>query len=264
MIRLSIARALALASLLSPLSVARGVDLSGSPASMIHQHAVAVQEEYTFLRTPLDVRKLAAGGRLVEVTGNEHYSLSGVSFPYARPEVLSFIEHFAAEYQDSTGARLIVTSLTRPEALQPRNAHALSVHPAGMAVDLRIPPAAAARAWLERALLGMEQRGLLDVTRERAPAHYHIAVFAEEYVPYAARLDSLTSVRRAAELARRSVAERVAMTPPPPASDRRLPGGVLLGCIALIGVTTPTLRRAHRRRRNGRGEDQSDRRAPGA
>ena len=165
-------------------------DLDGSSSSMAAQHEVAVESDYSFLRRPADVEHLVKLGRLVEVTGNTDYTLSKVSFPYTRPEVLSFIEHLAVEYRRFARARLVVTSLTRPTSLQPRNAHDLSVHPAGMAVDLRVPANAEVRSWLEARLLELEEAGAVDVTRERNPPHYHVAVFAGKYAPIAARLDS--------------------------------------------------------------------------
>lgn len=164
--------------------------LLGSPASMVHQHAVAVEEHYAFLRTPSDVARLVSTGELVAVAPDADVLLSGVSFPFARPEVRAFLTRFARDYHDSTGAAVTVTSLVRPAALQPRNAHKLSVHPAGMAVDLRVPKTPVERAYLERALLGMERAGLLDVTRERTPAHYHVAVFAEPMLAWLARRDA--------------------------------------------------------------------------
>jgi hypothetical protein len=163
------------------------VRLPGSRSSMVRQHEIAVEEHYSFLRTPNDVRRLVEAGGLVPITDGDNYALSKVMFAYARPVVKSFLERFAAEYRDSTGSRLVVTSLVRPEVLQPRNASVLSVHPAGMAVDLRVPKDARARAFLERSLLGMERQQLLDVTRERRPAHYHVAVFPEAYQAYAAQ-----------------------------------------------------------------------------
>lgn len=191
-------RRLALLLTLCAPVVAHASGLAGSPESMLHQHAIAVKEDYSFLRTASDVRAQEVAGRLVPVASNADFTLSNVSFASARPEVLSFLEHFAAEYHAALGSRLVVTSLTRPAALQPRNAHKLSVHPAGMAVDLRVPADATQRAWLETALLAMENDGLIDVTREKNPAHYHLAVFAEPYLAYAARLDA------AAESARES------------------------------------------------------------
>ncbi len=82
-----------------------------------------------------------------------------------------------------------MTSLTRPSSRQPGNAHRLSIHPAGMAVDLRVPGDPADRQWLENALLSLEAAGVLDATRERRPPHYHVAVFPEAYRKHvAARL----------------------------------------------------------------------------
>lgn len=160
--------------------------LRGSLASMRNQHDVAIEEQYTFLRTPSQVREYAAGGRLDTVPGNADYRVNKVSFPYARPEVVSFLERLAREYRSATGERLVVTSLTRPTALQPRNAHKLSVHPAGMAVDLRVPFTPSERDWLEARLLELEKAGVLDVTRERNPPHYHVAVFPGEFREWAA------------------------------------------------------------------------------
>lgn len=200
--RLGLVAAL-LASGATPL---RAEGLGGSPASMVRQHSVAVQEEYTFLRTPLDVQRLVTQGKLVPIASDSLVTLAGVSFPYGRPEVQSFLTRMGRDFRDSTGGMLTVTSLTRPALLQPRNAHKLSVHPAGMAVDFRIPRDAAERAFMERRLLAMEKAGLLDATRERSPAHYHIAVFAEPMLAYVARRDSADAVANARLAAMRAAA----------------------------------------------------------
>ena len=163
---------------------ASAAGLRGSRSSMREQHKIAVEEDLTFLRNSAQVQTLVDGGQLVTVEGNENFSMSGVSFPYARPEVKLFIERLAAQHRKETGEQLVVTSLTRPTALQPRNAHDLSVHPAGMAVDFRVPATPESRAWLELALLGLENAQVLDVTRERNPPHYHVAVYPVEYLAY--------------------------------------------------------------------------------
>ncbi len=230
--------ALALGSL-SLRAEALASDLSGSPASMVHQHAIAIEEDYAFLRTAKDVRKLEGEGALVAATSGEHYTLSKVSFPSTRPEVLSFIEHFSAQYHAATGTKLVITSLTRPTALQPRNAHKLSVHPAGMAVDLRVPADATDRAWLERELLALEKDGLIDVTRERSPAHYHVAVFAEPYLTYAAKVDAAESATR--ESSRKASVKR-ALAYVPPAADEGVPGGLLLAGMSALLVAIPVTR----------------------
>lgn len=264
--RIPLARHIITSGLLAtaPIAVARAESgLSGSPASMVHQHSVAVGSDYTFSRTPAEVTKLVSTGNLVRVATGERVALSGVSFPFARPEVSSLIDHLGRAYHEATGSRLVITSLTRPGALQPRNAHKLSVHPAGMAVDLRIPVDAADRAELERLLLALERDGMIDVTRERKPPHYHVAVFAEKYVPYAARLDSIVRVDSLASLQR-----ALAMTPrldvPAVAADSdadATPSAapwLLFGGVAMLGVGTPAFIERRRRRIVVREERRRD------
>lgn len=164
--------------------------LRGSESSVIRQHRVAKKNGYSFLRNAAQVREFVREDRLERVSPNRNLVIDNVSFPYARPPVKLFVERLAAQYRAATGEKLVVTSLTRPKSRQPTNASELSVHPAGMAVDLRIPKKAASRRWLEQTLLSLEDRIVLDVTKERHPAHYHVAVFPREYVKYLAQLES--------------------------------------------------------------------------
>ena len=163
------------------------VTLRGSPASMERQHEVAVAEDYTFVKDSQEVEDLVSKGRLVRVTGGPDYTLARVSYPYARREVLAMVERVAADHRRACGEPLVVTSLTRPQEQQPGNAHALSVHPAGMAADFRISRTARCRKWLEKTLLALERQQVVDVTRERRPPHYHVAVFPDAWTAYAAR-----------------------------------------------------------------------------
>jgi len=153
-----------------------GTTLKGSPASMVHQHDVAVSRAYTFARSADEVRRLAALGKLVPLHGSPDYRLAGVVHAYARPQVRTLVERLAPAYHKACGEPLVVTSLTRALSEQPPNAHKFSVHPAGMAVDLRISRSAKCRAWLEGQLLQLESAGEVDATREKRPPHYHVAV----------------------------------------------------------------------------------------
>ncbi len=164
--------------------------LRGSPASMTRQHNVAVEEELTFARTPASIIAEVEAGTLTELRGNADYEIANVSFAYAVPEVRMLVERLAAQYRAACGEPLVVTSLTRPRSQQPRNAHVLSVHPAGMAIDLRVSTVAACRSWLESTLLSLESVGVLDATLERNPPHYHVAVFPTPYREYVARLEA--------------------------------------------------------------------------
>ena len=165
-------------------SASAATGLGGSRATVREVYEIAQEHDFTFLRTAAQVREFVEKERLVEVVDNEHLLVHQVSFPYTRPIIRTFIERLAEQYHRATGDKLVVTSLTRPRSMQPRNASPWSVHPAGMAVDLRVPENAAARKWLEETLLNLESGNLLDVTRERRPPHYHVAVFPEPYEAY--------------------------------------------------------------------------------
>jgi uncharacterized protein DUF5715/LysM domain-containing protein len=160
--------------------------LSGSRASLLRQNQAARQHDFTYLRTSSDVREFSRRGLLVRLRGNSDYRLASgyVSFPYARPEVKVFVERLGDQYHSACGERLVVTSLTRPIARQPRNASHLSVHPTGMAVDLRRSSRASCRKWLEETLLYLEGRDVLEATREHRPPHYHVTLFPDDYMRY--------------------------------------------------------------------------------
>lgn len=171
-------------------SSAHAQTLRGSSTSMQRQNVVAKKSAYSFLRRPSEVSKFADLGLLVRLSGNSHYLLAGVSYPYARPPIKTFVERLSSQYRDACGEKLVVTSLTRPVSRQPWNASELSVHPAGMAVDIRVSDRQTCRSWLENTLLYLEKEGSLDATKERRPSHYHVAVFPDRYLRYLRSVDA--------------------------------------------------------------------------
>ena len=164
-----------------------GQSLRGSTASLDRQNRVARQHDFTFIANPAQLQRFVNGGYLVPVPQSGDYELHDISFPYARPEVKLFISRLASQYRRACGERLVVTSLTRPRNRQPRNASPRSVHPTGMALDLR-RPGPRCRGWLERVLLQLEGSGVLEVSLERRPPHYHVAVFPRQYAAYVERI----------------------------------------------------------------------------
>ena len=156
---------------------AQAQSLSGSWASMNKQVTEAARHDYHYIKDPSEIQRFLDRGELVPIPGNRDYFLKEVSYPYARPEVRDFITLLAERYRDSCGEQLVVTSLLRPQNRQPRNASRRSVHPTGMALDLRRSWSRRCRQQLEQMLLRFEARGVLDVTLERNPYHYHIALF---------------------------------------------------------------------------------------
>lgn len=161
------------------------------------QNRVAKEHDYTFLRTAADVRRFIDLGLLVRFRGNRDYEIGRVSHPYGRPALRTFVERLANQYHSACGEQLVVTSLTRPRAAQPRNAHRLSVHPTGMAADLRASRKTSCRRWLDRVLLSLEKQGVLEATIERSPPHYHIALFSKPYLRYVERLVPRSGARLA-------------------------------------------------------------------
>jgi LysM repeat protein len=182
-----------LGALLLTVAQLSGQTLKGSATSLDLQNREARQHDFTYLRTAAQVRTFVDLGLLVQLRGNADYELHQVSFPVARPEVAVFVERLAAQYRDACGEKLVVTSLTRPLSRQPANASARSVHPTGMAVDLRRPNIGSCRSWLEGVLLQLEGLGVLDATRESNPPHYHIVLFPRQYSTYVTRLATRTT-----------------------------------------------------------------------
>jgi hypothetical protein len=165
---------------------AKSASLRGSRAQMVEQNQVAKTHDLAFYRTTEDIRAAVTRGDLLELRGDANYDVADfVRHPYAHPAAVLFVERLAAQYHEACGQKLVVTSAVRPSNGQPRNAHELSVHPAGMALDLRVSDRAACRAWLEDTLMDMERRGLLNGIREHHPPHYHVAIYPEPYIAYA-------------------------------------------------------------------------------
>jgi LysM repeat protein len=167
---------------------ATGQSLRGSKSSVARQYRMAQVHDFTFLRSARQISDFVRAGYLVTVRGDENYTLANVSYPYARPEVKLFLERLSAQYRAACSERLVVTSLTRPRNDQPNNASSRSVHPTGMAVDIRRSRQRACRSWIEKTLASLERNAVLEATRERYPPHYHVAVFPEPYSRYVAMM----------------------------------------------------------------------------
>jgi hypothetical protein len=181
-------------------AAANAPSLRGSPAAMVQQNQVAKEHSLNFYRTGKEILSAVERGELVRLEGNSNYSVASfVSYPYLQPEGLLFVERLSEQYRAACGQKLVVTSAVRPTSGQPSNAHRLSVHPAGMAVDLRVSDRAACREWLESALLGMESRGVLNGIREFRPPHYHVAIFPTQYREYAEERMALEAAQQEAE-----------------------------------------------------------------
>jgi hypothetical protein len=178
--------AAALAALAVPAAPVHAQTLRGSRHSVNHTYHYAVAHDLDFTRTSRDVKRELRDGTLVRLGASPHFVTRDVSFPYVTPVTRTFVRRLAAEYHHACGELLVITSAVRPETVQPANASERSVHPAGIAVDLRRPANTKCRTWLRHTLLTLEHRGVLDATEEHFPAHFHVALFPVKYEHYLA------------------------------------------------------------------------------
>ena len=159
-------------------SVPRAADaqsLRGSRASVERMYRSAHAKALHFYETRAGVRQAAAAGRFVAIRSSGQLALHSVSHPVVLPRTRSVLLDLASRYKSACGQRLVVTSAVRPQSAQPRNASDKSVHPTGMAVDIR-KPSGRCLTWLRRELITMERQGIVEATEERRPPHFHVAV----------------------------------------------------------------------------------------
>lgn len=173
---------------------------------MAIQNREAHEAHFTYLRTPAQIRRFVKLGLLVRIRGDADFYLHNVHYPYARPEVKVFLHRLAREYHGACGERLVVTSLVRPLSYQRelRYGSDESVHPTGMAIDMRRSESRRCRSWLERTLLQLEGDHVLEATREHHPPHYHVALFPSPYKGYVAMLTREQRARTALALRKES------------------------------------------------------------
>lgn len=151
--------------------------LRGSRASVEKMYEFAQSHRMSFYLTPTTLDSAVAHGRLVPLAGDANYELTrGVGFSYATREARQFVTQLAPQYLAACGTPLTVTSAARPMSRQPHNANPHSVHPTGIAVDLRRPSAGPCLDWIRASLARLEELGIVEATEERHPVHLHIAV----------------------------------------------------------------------------------------
>lgn len=168
--------------------------LRGGTASINRMYYHAVDHGMYFYKTASGLRKAVDEGRFVRISSTDDFQVVGASFPYVQDEVLFFVKRLGRQYRQACGERLVVTSAARPKSMRLANSVDKSVHPTGMAIDLRKPARTACRNWLRETLLALENEGVLEATEEFSPPHFHVAVFPTPYVRYVARMGGAPSL----------------------------------------------------------------------
>jgi nucleoid-associated protein YgaU len=159
--------------------------LAGSTSSINRMYRQAKAEGFSFFETGASLRRAVNAGALVRLDVDDRdVELHEIGYPYVRPATLTFVRRLGAQYHEACDESLVITSAARPSTRQPPNSTARSVHPTGMAIDLRRPRDPECLSWLRDALLGLERKGLIEATEEHSPAHFHVAVFATPYARY--------------------------------------------------------------------------------
>jgi len=183
-----LASTLPLLSALLVAPLAAQVSLVPTHTALLRQSIGAREAGLAYLLDDAQVHDAVRSGLLATMRGNDDYYIHpDVRHAAARPEVKVFVERLAQQYRATCGEKLVITSLVRPRDHQPWNSDPLSVHPTGMAVDMRIPSASSCRRWLESTLLDLEGEGLIEAAREHVVPHYHVVVFPGPYASFLAQ-----------------------------------------------------------------------------
>lgn len=162
----------------------RAQSLRGSRTSVDRMYQQALRHDLSFFENASRVRTAASGGSLVRMSGNGDYELANVSHAYVLPATRTFVHRLASQYRGKCGEPLVITSLLRPTSQRLANSTAKSVHPTGMAVDLRKPRNGRCLTWLRSTLVDLEAEGVIEATEEHRPPHFHVAVFPDPYSRY--------------------------------------------------------------------------------
>lgn len=171
---------------------AQAQSLRGSRASVDGMYRQALSHDLHFYDTAAGVRRAAGRGEFVQLRGNGDYQLASVSHPYVLPATKTFVTRLAAQYRAACGEKLVVTSAIRPRSQRLANGAAKSVHPTGMAVDLRKPTNGRCLSWLRDTLLELDRQNVIEAIEERNPPHFHIAVYPTPYTRYVGAASSGT------------------------------------------------------------------------
>jgi hypothetical protein len=225
--------------------------LLGSRGSIDRMYGQARTHELTFHRTANSVRTAGERGELVRLGGSRDYRLDGVSHPWVLPATRTFVERLGGQYRATCGEPLVVTSATRPRSHRLANSTDRSVHPTGMAVDIRRPSSARCLAWLRETLLHLERASVIEATEERRPPHFHVAVYPRPYRRYVEARGGRPAAPATARTAPRPEAPPPAVAAARPRATHRVREGETLWSIARRHeVTVDRLRTANELRGN--------------
>ncbi len=156
-----------------------GGELSSSERQLAYTKANAIP----LISSNADYWELVRRGYLVSL---RHPDLEvGAKRPHVLPTTARFIYEIAEQFRTAGCGRLRINDATRLVSERPKNGSPYSVHPAGMALDVRvINLSERCYAELNRLLHTAEAELQADVTREYKPEHFHVVVIPYEEVRF--------------------------------------------------------------------------------
>ncbi|MEN9920833.1 MAG: hypothetical protein RL538_726 [Candidatus Parcubacteria bacterium] len=167
--------------------------VGGEVSSSQQQHRYALLENLPFMTSEAEYQSSIASGRLVRLEGP--YLEMHARRPYVLPSTAAFVLELSRGYFEFGCGRLVVKDAARLVSEQPSNGSTFSVHPAGMAVDVRtkyIRPECA--DWLRAYISEKEAEGKVDGTQEWRPEHLHVVVPLQPRGPSRLLATTTTSV----------------------------------------------------------------------
>ncbi|HEY0996641.1 MAG TPA: DUF5715 family protein [Gemmatimonadaceae bacterium] len=156
--------------------LARFTALRGSRPKVQGTYYNTVARGVAFYDAMDEARAAIAAGKFVPLYGNQYYATYRMTLAYATPDARTFVETLAPQFVEHCDEMMVVTSALRPKEKSPRNGSPWTVHPTGIAVDIRKPRNRACWSWLRQRLLDYQAEGVVDATEEFHPPHFHIAV----------------------------------------------------------------------------------------
>lgn len=149
--------------------------VGGELSSSERQYMYATANDYQFMRSDSQYRQAIAEGYLVRL---QHPDLVvAARRPYVLPSTAAFIYEIAEAFRGAGCSGLRVNDATRLLSERPSNGSVHSVHPAGMALDLRVINLDVRCYQVLSELLHDAEAALrTDTTRENRPPHFHIVV----------------------------------------------------------------------------------------
>lgn len=179
---------------------AGNASLRGGISSQKKQNHVANKGSLSRMRDLSDLKKFVRLGLLVPVTNTTSYELgpylgyldpgNSAWYRYSRPWTKRFLDRELGAGHRATGHRFKITSLVRTKMYQKKlvkkGANAISgkkwwmqsSHLTGATVDISYKDMSPkAQRWLEKRLLQLERRGLIEATKEHRSLCFHIMIF---------------------------------------------------------------------------------------